>query len=65
MQDVIEFWLDDKMFERIHSSVSIRVDTLISIKKKTYHIKRVSYAIDTDKRDSGDLRQNVELERVK
>jgi hypothetical protein len=44
--DVIEFYYEDALIARVHSSMPPLVDELISIQKKTWRIARRTFALD-------------------
>jgi len=64
-RDVIEFYDGDTLEYRIASSMVPRVGDYISIRKKTWVVKRVTYAVDyydnlAPRRS--EMRANVDLE---
>lgn len=64
-RDIIEFYLRDRLFVRVNSSMVLRKGKYINIMKKTYLIKNVTFAVD-DSRDLAlvRMRQNVDLEEL-
>ena len=60
--DIIEFYADDKILLRIDSSMVPSIGSVISIKKKTWTVAQVTFAIDyADKVFERQMRCNVEL----
>ena len=62
MADFVEYYAGDSLECRINSSIVPAVGSKISIRKKTWVVKHVSYAIDyADKVAEQQTRANVEL----
>lgn len=63
---VIEYYVHDKLLARVTASFTMTVGNCISIRKVTYRVTAVSYALDyADEYDREQLRCNVDLTEVK
>ena len=66
MKDSIEFYHENKMIASSKSSFRINVGDLISIRKKTWKVSRVTFALDNaDFYNETAMRCNVDLTPVK
>jgi len=63
MGDIIEFYCGDRMVAIVSSSMVPPVESLISIRAKTYTVLSVTYALDhADKGSERRMRANIDLE---
>ena len=61
-RDTVEFYYDNKLLCSVKSSMVPRKGDLINIRKKTYEIIRVTYALDnTDNPNERGMRVNIDL----
>ena len=64
IQDHIEFYLNGKLFKRVRSSMRLQEGDYISIRRESYKIKRVSYALDYSDTEFPRMRLNAEIVAV-
>lgn len=65
IRDNIEFYCDGKMVATVKSSFIMECGHLVSIRKKTYKVRSVTFALDnTDDRVLRAMRMNVDLSPV-
>ena len=65
MSDSIEFYVDDKLIAHVESSFVMEADSAISIRKVSYRILSVTYALDDADGPFPRMRCNVDLARIK